>query len=379
MARRSRGDGTVFFDASRGCWVGAVDIGRDPETGRRRRRKVSAPTKIECRDKLAVLLEEKRKTGCIAPRNITVESAVRGLLANPPAGWRSDITYQVNSDLCGRIIAGVGKITLVKLTPGDVEQFLGRMAREGLSAKTIRATRGLLARAIRRAERDGLVGRNAAALADLPAAGTRQSKSMTLAQARQLLGSGLDPWWRAYVAAGIMCGLRPGELLGLRWGDVDFGAGVVRVRTALHGDRIGELKTGSSKRTMVLPAAAAGALKAHRAQQAVGRLRLEAVYRDLDLVFCRADGSPCDQKATGKQFKRRCAAAGIGADWHPHELRHTHVSLLSDAGVNLEDISDSVGHKNPVITAAVYRHRIADTVTRAAAAMDRIFGTEEAS
>ncbi len=53
MARRPRGDGSVFYDSARGCWVGSVDIGRDPETGRRRRRKVSAPTRTECRDKLA--------------------------------------------------------------------------------------------------------------------------------------------------------------------------------------------------------------------------------------------------------------------------------------------------------------------------------------
>jgi integrase len=383
MARRSRGDGSVFYDAARGCWVGTVDIGRDPETGRRRRRKVSARSKTECKDKLDGLREEKRRTGTVGRRDITVERVVRDRLANPPAEVRSPITKRVHADHAGRIIAAIGKVRLVSLTPGQVEQFLRKMADDGYAAKTIRDTRSLLANAIRRAERDGLVGRNVARLADLPGGTRKQSKAMTLAQIGQLLGSGLDAWWRAYVSAGIMCGLRPGELLGLRWRDVDFDGRVIQVRHALadgeNGPELGELKNEHSKRTMVLPAAAAAALRALRTQQAEGRLRLGAHYGDRDLVFCREDGSPGRRQAVYKQFQRRCRAAGIGGDWHPHELRHTHVSVLSDHGVSIEDIADSVGHVNSVVTATVYRHQISDTVVRAAAAMDRIFGAGNAS
>jgi hypothetical protein len=82
-ARRGRSEGSVFYDAARGCWVGVLDIGRDPETGRRRR-KVSAPTKTECKEKLDELREEYRQTGTVAPRNITVERVVRDLLDSPP-------------------------------------------------------------------------------------------------------------------------------------------------------------------------------------------------------------------------------------------------------------------------------------------------------
>ena len=130
---------------------------------------------------------------------------------------------------------------------------------------------------------------------------------------------------------------------------------------------------------MVMPAAAAAALKALRAQQAGDRLRLGAAYQDRDLVFCRQDGTPAARQAVYKQFQRRCGAAGIGSDWHPHELRHTFVSLLSDHGVSIEDIADAAGHVNSIVTATVYRHQISDKVSRAAAAMDRIFGTGSAS
>lgn len=138
MARRSRGDGSVFFDASRGCWVGTVDIGRDPETGRRRRRKVSAPTKTECKAKLDGLREEKRRTGTVGRRDITVEHVVRQRLDNPPPSVQSPITRQVHEDHGARIIAALGKKKIAGergLTPSDVEQFLpedgrGRSAEE---------------------------------------------------------------------------------------------------------------------------------------------------------------------------------------------------------------------------------------------------------
>ncbi len=383
MARRSRGDGSVFYDAARGCWVGSVDIGRDPQTGRRRRRKVSAATKTECRDKLDKMRREKKQTGTVAPRNITVERVVRGLLATPPASWRSPITVQVNTDLAGRIIGGLGRVQLVKLTPGQVEAFLHQMVRDGYSAKTVSHAKGVLRQAIRRAQRDDLVGRNAAELADVPAGKARQSRSMTMEQIRALFASDLNPWWRAYLITAILCGLRPGELLGLTWADVDFRAGVIRVRHCLKavpgpdGRKVLELmdlKTERSKRTLVLPAKAAEALRALRAAQAADKLRLGRYYTDRDIVFCGNAGQPQWRQTVGSGFKRVCGRAGIGPDWVPREQRHTFVSVLSDAGVEIGAIADAAGHVNSNVTAAVYRHQIADKVTRAAAAMDDIFG-----
>lgn len=379
MARRSRGDGSVFYEAARGCWVGAVDIGRDPETGRRRRRKVSAPTKTECKAKLDELREEKRKSGTVGRQDVTVETVVRARLDNPPPRVKSAVSQRVHESHGARIIAGLGKRRLVRLTPGEVDQFLRGMADGGYAAKTIRDTRALLEDAIRRAERDGLVGRNVAALADLPAAGVKKSKAMTLEQVGALLGSGLDPWLRAYVSTGVMCGLRPGELLGLRWRDIDADGRVIRVRHALvereAGEvELGELKNEQSKRTLAMPAAVAVALKALRAQQAGGRLLLGAAYQDADLVFCRADGSQSNRQSVYKRFRRACELAGIGGDWHPHELRHTFVSVLSAHGVSIDEIADAAGHINATVTRTVYRHQISDVVAGAAAAMDAIFG-----
>ena len=199
---------------------------------------------------------------------------------------------------------------------------------------------------------------------------------MTTSQARQLLASDLTVWWRAYFSLALYCGLRPGELTGLRWEDVDLSEGLIRVRRSLKRGRAGlapgDLKTESSKRTLTMPDPVRSALTALRREQAADRLRLGPHYQDRhDLVFRDDAGRPMSRQRMNKRFKEVLGAAGLGTDWQPRETRHTFVSIASDNGVSIEDIADAAGHINSNVTRAVYRHQISDTVTRAPAALDQ--------
>ena len=386
MARRQRGDGSVFYDASRGCWVGLVDLGRDQETRRRVRRKVSAPTREECRGKLEELREEKRKTGTVARRDVTVRQVVEGWLASPPPEVRSVNTRDAHRDAARRLPDSVMRTPLIRLTPGQVEAALGELVREGYATQTVKMTRSVLVRAIRRAQRDGLVMRNVAELVPCPRGTVRASRSMTVEQVEALLaiseGDGITPWLRAYIYTGIMCGLRPGELLGLRWQDIDTAEGVIRVRKSVKfteqpdGHRrpaIEDLKTDRSRRTLVMPAAVARMLTALRRDQAALRLRAGSAYTDHGLVFPGGDGRPCWPGTARSRFRALCRRAGLGEDWHPHEQRHTFVSVLSDAGVDIDQIADAAGHINSNVTKTVYRHVLADRLATAATVMDTRF------
>ena len=211
---------------------------------------------------------------------------------------------------------------------------------------------------------------------------------MDLDQIEKLFAHRLTTWWRTYLTVGILVGLRPGELTGLTWDDIDFDAGVIRVRHCLKavkgadGRRVlqlEELKTETSRRTLVMPGQAAEALKALHAVQAADKLRLGRYYTDRGIVFCGNAGQPRWRQDVQRGFKKTCKAAGIGADWHPHETRHSFTSVLSDAGVSIEDIADGLGHKDSTVTQQVYRHQIADKVSRTATAMDRIFGKASGS
>lgn len=278
---------------------------------------MSGRTKDEVRDKLAELVREQRDTGRVGRRDLTVGHVVADLLAHPPRGWRSPVTMGVNRAAAGRITAALGTVKLTRLTAGDVERRLLRpMAEQGLSTSAIAGTRRALIMAIRRAQRDHGIVRNVAELAEVPDGTVKVSRSLTLDQIGALFASGLTPWWRAYLSVGIMCGLRPGELTGLRWQDVDFSEGVIRVRKSLNWASgqpvLDDLKTESSRRTMTMPAAVTAALKALSAEQAAARLRLGVHYADQGLVFPDPAGGPMWRQTVGRQFRAVCDRAGVG-------------------------------------------------------------------
>jgi integrase len=201
-------------------------------------------------------------------------------------------------------------------------------------------------------------------------------------QVGALLALDLSPWWKAFITTGVMLGLRPGELLGLRWDDVDSGAGVLRIRQALKRNADGEgrgkltpgdLKTEQSRRTLRMPARVRTALAALRREQAGQRLRLGAHYTDSGLVFADNAGRPVWPETLRRGFRALCKQAGIG-EWQVRELRHTFVSQMSASGIDLEVIADHVGHVNSNVTRGVYRHLLADEIGTAAVVFDGLYG-----
>ena len=170
--RARRGGGTVFFDEDRGRWTGQLSY--YDEAGKRKRPKVYAATETACWEKLDKLRAELKQAGSVAPRDLTVGHVMDDLIAHPPAKWRSPLTIRGNKTKAEHITAALGKVKLTRLTVARVEQFLEEKAAAGASTDQIRRHRDLLRLAIRRAERDGKIGRNVAALADVPG-GTRRS------------------------------------------------------------------------------------------------------------------------------------------------------------------------------------------------------------
>jgi integrase len=375
MGRRAAGSGTVYQDGNR--WRGELDIGRDPRTGRRVKRKVSGKTKDECAAKLDELAAQAESTEVMPRLDTTVRDLVLDALANPPENVVSEITIEVHAGAAAKIIKAFGGTPAVKLTPRQVEAFLKAMAANGYATKTIGITRSLLIRALRRGQRDGLLTRNVAELVETPRGSRRKSRALTEAQVNTLLTSGLSTWWFAWVLVGAMTGLRPGELMALGWEDIDLDEGVFRVRYALHRakDENGAgilvraaLKTERSKRTLQLDSPAdrervKAALTALKRDHAVNKLRYGPRYRESGVIFCTPHGLPYWRQPITAKFKILCSRAGIGEDWTARELRHTFCSQQSDAGVPLEDISAAMGHATVAITDTTYRHVFADKIT----------------
>jgi integrase len=168
-----------------------------------------------------------------------------------------------------------------------------------------------------------------------------------------------------------MTGLRTEELRALRWSGIDLDAGIVAVYRSVR--ITGDPKTRKSRRVLGLPQLTVQSLREHHKLQAADRLKAGALWQDHGLVFASSTGTPLDRHNVLREFKRITAAAGLGSDWVPRELRHTFVSLLSSDGMPIEDIADLVGHKGTMTTETVYRKVIVLELRRGAEVMDRLF------
>jgi integrase len=378
--RRDKGEGSLFYSESQGRWLGFIDAGYDA-SGKRRRVKVSARTKAEARSKLAAV-RKSVDAGVAGDQRTTVSEWLDQWLCQLPSSVKSvntvdNIKWVVDLHLK----PGIGGRRLRDLTPDDVDRLLRAKAAAGMSRSSLVRMHSVLKRALRLAERRGKLSRNVAALVDVPDGPARRSRSLTVKQARALLTAAKDDDLEALYVTGLMLGLRPGELLGLAWRDIDLDAGVLRVRRTLKRERgrliLGDPKTPTSRRALRMPTPVVDALRRHRTKQR--ELRLVApVWQDNDLVFCTCVGTPLDPSNLRRGFARLTRGAKIG-HWHPHELRHSAASILSASGVPIEQIADVLGHAGTRTTSAVYRHLIEPTVRGAAAPMNALFGDDDPS
>jgi len=199
-----------------------------------------------------------------------------------------------------------------------------------LSPRTERYTHAILHRALRDAVRWGRLARNPADLADPPRANTPEMRVWTRVElARFLSHARSDRLYAAWLLLATT-GLRRGELLGLRWADVDLGASRASVRQSLNS-AAGKLeflppKTAKSKRSLALDPATVAALRSHRRAQFEERLAWGPAYRELDLVFCREDGTPVRPDSLSRSFAALVRAAGLPRI-RLHDVRHTYATI----------------------------------------------------
>jgi integrase len=211
----------------------------------------------------------------------------------------------------------------------------------------------------------------------------RPSKALTLEQAQELVDHTDGSTMGAYVLMSLLTGARTEELRALTWSHLDLGGRSDTDPPVLPHAMVwrsvragGDTKTRKSRRTIALPTRCVEALLDHQGRQATARRDAGERWVDNDLVFATAVGTPLDSANVRRGFRRVAAAAGLdAADWTPRELRHSFVSVLSDAGVPIEQIARLVGHSGgSTVTDTVYRKQLRPVIEDGATVMDRVFG-----
>lgn len=357
-----------------------LDLGRG-SNGKRRRRKLTAKTKTEVKAKLQRAKDEQAQGITAGAATQTVATYLDRWVDDVPA---SDITEGTRSgyrDTIRRYITPeVGSVKLRELTPEHVRQMLRALEAKGLSANTRKQARAVLRRALRFAEQDGLVVRNAAAVADGPKLPPHKTDdALTEDQVRQVLAKGTGDRLYALAVVTLTLGLRSGEARALRWSDVDFDAGELTVSATLSQVAGGGLerkvpKTDSSARTIPMPDVVATALRRHRKAQAAEALAAKLWLNDEGYVFTTTIGTPIDRYAALKWWRKLCKDTGVPARRF-HATRHTAAVLLLERGVPLEVVSAILGHSSLAITADVYAKVTKDSMRRALASHDVMHGS----
>lgn len=379
--RRGPGEGSVYREGP--YWIATVEGGANTFNGRRVRRKVKARTRAEVLRRAAEVRRQIEAGFAPADASTTLteflERWLSGVVAHRVDSPNTEANYR--AVVRRHLVPGLGSVRVGRLTPEHVDRFLAAKADAGLSHSYVYRMRAVLADALRHAERRGIVMRNAAALSVMPKCQpTTPRRSLTLEEARALLAAAREERLEALVVCGLALGLRPGELTGLLWSDLDLDgrppvlsvSGSMKRRpdsTLYRGDVKG---SAAGLRTVALPAFVAEGLKSHRRRQAEERLRLGEAWADLGLVFCSDVGTPLDPANVRKVFSRLAKKAGL-AGTMPYTLRHSAASLLVDQGVGIEAVADLLGD-DPRTLYRHYRHRVRPVVDAAAEPMQRLFG-----
>ena len=376
MSRRGAGEGSIFKDPTSGRWRALVDVGADA-SGRRQRRKVSGRTRAEVLLKLREIQRDAEDGLSRTGRHVTVAALAEEWLRHR-SGELAASTLEVRTwAVRQHLVPALGARRVRQLSAEDVSLCLQDLALAGYSRASLDKIRGVLLQVLRHAERQGLVARNVAAIVPTPAGPRSEGRSLSVEQARALLAAADGhPLEAAFVLA-LTCGLRPGELLGLRWQDVDLDRGLLRIERAVRrvggSVQLGPTKTSASQGQLRLPAGTVRALRQHQVRQLAQADLMGEQWQDLGLVFPTGRGTLLDPANLRRALRTVTELSGLG-QWHPHELRHSAASLLSAAGVPLEEVADVLGHTSTRVTSATYRHRTTPAVEAAAAPMEALFG-----
>lgn len=376
--RREKGTGGVFQRAD-GRWIARLELGRDPRTGKRRQKVVTAKTERDAKKKLAKLKDDKKKHQAMSSGSaMTVEKWMLYWLDNidqsrptTRAGYRSKITHH--------IIPAIGRIKLDRLDGDDVRYLRDYIVKErGNSPTSAVQTHAILRKALKDAEAEGKIDRNIAAVVRKPAKAAHNPKILTAEQAAQVYAYMQGQRLASRYAAALLTGARQGELLGLEIDRVDFTKDEITFAWQLQRIRLvdGKLdappdwehrhisgglyfarpKTQAGWRTIPLVEPLRSIL-AERIAEAEKEPNPYGLVWTADPKRDRAthqtqplDGMPIDPSWDSKRWHKILIAAGV-PDMKLHAARHTAVSLLRALGVPEYRIAQIVGHSSLKTTA----------------------------
>ncbi|HEY3993298.1 MAG TPA: tyrosine-type recombinase/integrase [Ktedonobacteraceae bacterium] len=372
--RRTQGEGTVFMRKDGRAMAQAMYEGK--------RITKYGKTKTEAKQKLDAYLADLRSGKVVVGPKQTIKEYLEHWLENEHR-LQIELTsldrYRVA--LRVQVYPALGNIQLSQLTRARVQAFYADLFDGGLAPATIKLVHALLSAAFKSAVLQEVIARNPCEHVILPRLEEPVTRALSQEEAARLLAAAQDRRLRFLILMAVTTGARLGELLALRWADIDEKEGIVRVgRSVARVPGLGRIekspKTRAGRRTIRLPQVVLKHLDEQRS--CIDRLRVSAGSRwqENDLVFPSRVGGHLERNNVERSFRKLIKTVDLSG-MRFHDLRHSAATLLLAAGANIKVVQEMPGHSNIQTTLQKYGHVLPDMQKGASDKMDDLFGGDE--
>ena len=374
MGKRGNGEGSIYPHKRGGVKVGYrgsywVDTAEGPK-----RRYITGETREDVAEKLAKAISDRADGLVFDAGSTTTGEYLTRWLSDSVRGTVQGSTYRSYGRVVdGHLVPGVGRVKLAKLRPDHIRRLYRSMLDAGKATRTVQYAHTLLKRALAQAVMDGLIPRNAAEAVRPPKLKRDEIQPLNADQVRALLDASDERSCALYTVA-VRTGMRPGEILALRWSDVDLEAGTVQINRALSEGEFSTPKTPRSRRRISLSPATVATLKAHRKRQLEECMAKAGLWEDHGLVFPSSVGTPKSQRNLNREFKNAAKRAGLPDHFKLYDLRHTCATLLLSRNVHPKYVQELLGHASIALTLDTYSHVIPGMDGGTGGAIDEALG-----
>jgi integrase len=370
---KANGEGTVYKRPD-GRWCGQVSYGKDSISGNVKRQTFYGSTKAEV---LAKMDEAKHNLSMgifVEPSKIKFCNFFTFWLDEFKQNAVKESTYSLYKSI-GRlyIIPDIGDIPLQEINTELIQQKINEYHRQGKSASIIKTIKILIYSSLKQAVKNGRLNRNPAENIALPKQNKKEMSILTLNEQQQFIKALEGDRLRALYLIAIGTGIREGELLALRWKNVNLESGTINIIETLLRIKdysadakkktklvVQEPKTKASNRTVPIPDSVLVEIKNHRKLQLQERLKAGEAYADNDLVFCNEVGQPIEPSYLRVMYYRILEKAKIKHK-NFHTLRHTFASRMLESNVQGKVVQELLGHGSISMTLDIYSHLLPET------------------
>jgi integrase len=361
-------------------WAVVLDLGRDANGKRRQKWHPVKGTKKDAQREAARLLHTINTGAYVEPSRMTIKEYLERWLKDYAATNVSAKTRERYEEILKiHVFPALGHHLLAKLQPLHIQMCYsealqkGHKDGKGLSAQTVLHMHRVLREALQQAVRWQLLARNPADAVEPPRPQRREMKCLDEASTAGLLEAAKGTVLHLPILLAVTTGMRRGEILGVRWQDVDLDAATLSVRQSLEQTKLGlkfkPPKTQKGRRVVALPKMTVEALRRHEVKQKEYKLHLGPDYNADNLVCPKTDGSrwpPDSFTSSFSDFIRKAKLPVVRF----HDLRHTHATQLLREGIHPKVVSERLGHSTVGITLDVYSHVLPDMQEEAARRID---------